>query len=48
MAGDGINDAPAWPRRMSVLLWEPETDVAIQSAGLTLIGTPSGVTRSAR
>ena len=37
-----------WPRRMSVLLWEPETDVAIQSAGLTLIGTPSGVTRSAR
>ncbi len=34
---DGINDVPAWSRRKSALQWPPGTDVAMESAGVTLV-----------
>jgi Cu+-exporting ATPase len=37
MVGDGVNDAPRWPRPIWALRSGPGTDVAIEPSDLTLV-----------
>jgi Cu+-exporting ATPase len=47
MAGDGVNDAPRLPPPMSASPWVQGTDVAIESAGITLLkGDLTGIARA--
>jgi P-type Cu+ transporter len=49
MAGDGVNDAPAWLRPRSVSPWERETDVAMETGGITLVkGDLRGIVKARR
>ncbi len=49
MAGDGINDALRWHRLKPVLPLGTGTDVAIESAGITLVkGDLRGIVRARR